>query len=140
MIKKVRPHSSNTTATRLLDIAEALFSEHGYAITTVRDIATRAKVNQALISYHFQNKKGLFNAVFERRASIILEERNTLLSEAKARAKNKPIPCAWQTRIREAKALLSCRLDFIMNQKVLKMPCAQSCMTKPACASWKSSK
>lgn len=92
MVKKVRPHSSNTTAVRLLDIAEALFSEHGYAMTTVRDIATRAKVNQALINYHFQNKKGLFNAVFERRASIILEERNTLLSEAKTRAKNKPIP------------------------------------------------
>jgi AcrR family transcriptional regulator len=92
MIKKVRSHSNNTTAARLLDIAEVLFSEHGYALTTVRDIANRAKVNQALISYHFQNKKGLFNAVFERRASIILEERNTLLNEAKVRAKHKRIP------------------------------------------------
>jgi len=92
MIKKVRSHSNNTTAARLLDIAEVLFSEHGYTLTTVRDIANRAKVNQALISYHFQNKKGLFNAVFERRASIILEERNTLLNEAKARAKHKRIP------------------------------------------------
>ena len=64
MIKKIRPHSNNTTAARLLDIAEVLFSEHGYAMTTVRDIATRAKVNQALINYHFQNKKGLFNADF----------------------------------------------------------------------------
>lgn len=92
MIKKIRPHSNNTTAMRLLDIAEVLFSEHGYAMTTVRDIATRAKVNQALINYHFQNKKGLFNAVFERRASIILAERNMLLNEAKAKAKNKAIP------------------------------------------------
>jgi hypothetical protein len=34
----------------------------------------------------------LFNAVFERRASILLQERVDLLNAAKIKAKNKPIP------------------------------------------------
>jgi AcrR family transcriptional regulator len=76
----------------LLDVAESLFSEFGYAVTTVRDIAAKAKVNQALISYHFQSKHGLFMAVFERRATIILHEREKLLNEAKVRAGQNAIP------------------------------------------------
>jgi len=82
----------NKTATRLFDVAEALFSEHGYALTTVRDIAAKSKVNQALINYHFKNKRGLFNAVFERRATVLLKERADLLRAAKIKAKKKPIP------------------------------------------------
>ena len=56
MLTKTLTVPDNKTATRLLDVAEALFSEHGYALTTVRDIAAKSKVNQALINYHFKNK------------------------------------------------------------------------------------
>ena len=92
MVKKIQSPIQNKTATRLLNVAEILFSEHGYAVTTVRDIAAKAKVNQALINYHFQNKRGLFNAVFERRATIILKERVDLLNAAREKSKKKPIP------------------------------------------------
>ena len=92
MVKKNQSPTQNKTATRLLNVAEILFSEHGYAVTTVRDIAAKAKVNQALINYHFQNKRGLFNAVFERRATIILQERIDLLSAAREKSRKKPIP------------------------------------------------
>ena len=92
MVKKIQSPTQNKTATRLLNVAEVLFSEHGYAVTTVRDIAAKAKVNQALINYHFQNKRGLFNAVFERRATIILQERIELLNAAREKSKKKPIP------------------------------------------------
>ena len=92
MLNKTISTPDNKTATRLLNVAEALFSEHGYAMTTVRDISAKSKVNQALINYHFKNKRGLFNAVFERRASTLLQERVDLLNAAKIKAKNKPIP------------------------------------------------
>jgi AcrR family transcriptional regulator len=92
MVKKNISPTYNATAIRLLDVAEALFSEHGYAMTKVRDISAKSKVNQALINYHFKNKRGLFNAVFERRASILLQERIDLLNAAKLKAKKKPIP------------------------------------------------
>ena len=92
MVKKIQSPTQNKTATRLLNVAEVLFSEHGYAVTTVRDIASKAKVNQALINYHFQNKRGLFNAVFERRATIILQERIDLLNDAREKSKKIPIP------------------------------------------------
>jgi len=92
MVTNILAAPDNKTATRLLNVAETLFSEHGYAMTTVRDIAAKSKVNQALINYHFKNKRGLFNAVFERRASVLLQERVDLLNAAKIKAKNKPIP------------------------------------------------
>jgi AcrR family transcriptional regulator len=78
--------------TRLLDVAEVLFSEWGYAKTSVRAIAQRAEVNQALINYHFVNKTGLFLAVFERRGGTMMKERSTLLAASRANAGQAPIP------------------------------------------------
>ncbi|HPR07042.1 MAG TPA: TetR family transcriptional regulator [Denitromonas sp.] len=52
--------------TRLLDAAEHLFTEHGFAATSVRRIATAAGVPLAMVSYHFGSKKGLMEAVYAR--------------------------------------------------------------------------
>jgi AcrR family transcriptional regulator len=92
MTEKTPGMKSGDTATLLLNIAEILFSEYGYVETTVRQIAHKAKVNQALISYHFQSKRGLYNAVFERRATILLNERVELLETARKRANDKAVP------------------------------------------------
>lgn len=50
----------------LLDAAEKLFSEKGYAATGIREIAGNAGVNLALIQYHFGGKGQLFVAVVHR--------------------------------------------------------------------------
>jgi TetR/AcrR family transcriptional regulator, regulator of cefoperazone and chloramphenicol sensitivity len=50
----------------LLDAAEKLFSEKGYAATGIREIAGNAGVNLALIQYHFGGKGQLFIAVVHR--------------------------------------------------------------------------
>ncbi len=50
---------------RILDAALDLFGERGLTGTTVRDIAGRAKVNIAAISYHFGGKDELYRAVVE---------------------------------------------------------------------------
>lgn len=69
---------TGTRKRRILDAAEILFAEHGYDGVTLRKIATMADVDVALTNYHFGSKKGLFRAVFERRAVIL----NDLRSEA----------------------------------------------------------
>ena len=48
---------------RILEAALDLFGERGLTGTTVRDIAARAKVNVAAISYHFGGKDELYRAV-----------------------------------------------------------------------------
>lgn len=72
--------TSVSTRDRILDAAETLFIEHGFAGTSVRAIATEAGVNLAATNYHFGSKKGLFSAVFQRRVQPINEERLQRLS------------------------------------------------------------
>ncbi|MFT4800160.1 MAG: AcrR family transcriptional regulator [Candidatus Azotimanducaceae bacterium] len=64
-----------TTQDCLLDAAEALFVEKGYAATSLRSIAVRADANLAATHYHFGSKQGLFAAVFHRRVTPINEAR-----------------------------------------------------------------
>lgn len=52
--------------TVILNVAESLFSEHGYAATSIRQIAEQAGVNPALVHYYFSNKKNLLKNVMER--------------------------------------------------------------------------
>lgn len=51
---------------QLLDAAEELFAEHGYAATPLRRVAERAGVNPALVHYYFESKLGLLQAVLDR--------------------------------------------------------------------------
>lgn len=50
----------------LLDAAERLFAEKGYAATPVREVAETAGVNPALVHYYFGSKKNLLIAVMDR--------------------------------------------------------------------------
>ena len=63
------------TRSHILDHAEALFALHGLHGVTVREVARAAAVDPALVHYYFETKQGLFEAVFERRATVLNEER-----------------------------------------------------------------
>jgi AcrR family transcriptional regulator len=52
---------------QILQAAEKLFAEKGFDGTSVRDIATEADVNLAMISYYFKSKENLMQAIFEER-------------------------------------------------------------------------
>ena len=54
------------TVVRILDTAEHLFADRGFAETSLRTITSRAGVNLAAVNYHFGSKKALIQAVFER--------------------------------------------------------------------------
>ena len=63
----------------ILTVAEELFGENGFDGTSVRDIAHKAGVNLAMISYYFGSKEKLLEALIESRAGYsygILEELN----------------------------------------------------------------
>ncbi|MGE5107743.1 MAG: TetR/AcrR family transcriptional regulator [Sphingobacteriales bacterium] len=64
---------------QILTAAEELFSEQGFDGTSVRDIAQKAGVNLAMISYYFGSKEKLLTALVEYRSAYtlgILEELN----------------------------------------------------------------
>ncbi len=58
--------SESNTVERILDAAEVLFAQKGFAETSLRAITSRAGVNLAAVNYHFGSKEALIQAVFER--------------------------------------------------------------------------
>ncbi|MFC6017278.1 TetR/AcrR family transcriptional regulator [Plantactinospora solaniradicis] len=58
-----RQRDAERTRQRILDAATAEFGTHGYAGARIRAIAARAGVNQQLISYYFDGKAGLYQAM-----------------------------------------------------------------------------
>lgn len=64
---------------QILDTAEELFADNGYAATSIRSIAERSGVNPALVHYYFGNKKLLLQNVLER----VLEPMGTAIAEMK---------------------------------------------------------
>lgn len=53
------------TKTRIIDAAGPIFAHKGFAATTVREICSAAKVNQAAINYYFGSKENLYKEVFQ---------------------------------------------------------------------------
>jgi AcrR family transcriptional regulator len=80
------------TKTRLLDAAERLFAERGFAAASLRAITAAAGVNLAAVNYHFRSKQALLEAVFARRLDWINRQRLELLAARQARARRRPPP------------------------------------------------
>jgi AcrR family transcriptional regulator len=79
--------ASEDTRERLLNAAERLFAEQGISGTTLRALTKAAKVNLAAVHYHFGGKEGLLDAVVERRATAMNQERLRELDELERSAK-----------------------------------------------------
>ncbi len=83
---------ATSTKDRILDTAERLFAEKGFAQTSLRDITAEAGVNLAAVNYHFQSKDHLIAAVFERRVGPINEQRLAMLDRFEKEAAGEPVP------------------------------------------------
>src|SRR6185436_13036166 len=101
--------SLKDTRSRILDVAEELFSEQGLDRVSIRDITRKAKVNLAAINYHFGRKEDLIAAVFERRVVPVNEARLAALDavEKAAGRKNPKLEAILEAFIRPA---LQCSL------------------------------
>jgi AcrR family transcriptional regulator len=75
----------------LLDAAERLFAEAGFAATSLRNITAVAGVNLASVNYHFGSKDALLEAVIQRRLAPVNDERLRRLDELEAQAGTEPL-------------------------------------------------
>lgn len=57
----------------ILDTAEQLFLEKGFASTSTTQIAKVVGCNQALIHYYFRTKENLFNSIFESKFKMLFQ-------------------------------------------------------------------
>ena len=71
----------------ILDSAEKMFAQNGYAGTSMRMIAEEAGVAQALIHYHCKTKDKLYEMIIERRAGMINDIRRQELKRCFDEAK-----------------------------------------------------
>jgi AcrR family transcriptional regulator len=72
---------ASKTKEQILNAAETLFAEHGFADTSMRAITQMAKVNLASVNYHFGSKKLLIQAVLQRYLSTLMPDIDNKLSE-----------------------------------------------------------
>jgi AcrR family transcriptional regulator len=78
--------SATDTKQRILDVAEQMFADHGFAGTSLRSIIAAANVNLAAVHYHFKSKDALLEAVVLRRLGPLNEERLNLLNQYETKA------------------------------------------------------
>ena len=65
----------------ILAAAEVEFAEAGFEGAGMKAIATRARVSQALLHYHFGNKERLYGEVIRHRSKLINKARIALLDK-----------------------------------------------------------
>src|SRR4051812_6097283 len=68
-----RETDAMATRDALVDAALELFTERGYAAVGTEEIVARAKVTRGALYHHFEDKRDLFRAVFERVEADLME-------------------------------------------------------------------
>ena len=71
----------NDKQIQIMETAEILFAEKGFNGTSVRDIAEKANVNLAMISYYFGSKDKLLEALFGYRGEYFKLKLETIIED-----------------------------------------------------------
>ena len=82
--------AQSDTVKRILDAAEQLFAEKGFAETSLRLITSKAGVNLAAVNYHFGSKNALIHAVFARFLTPFSATLENAFDELEERCDGKP--------------------------------------------------
>jgi AcrR family transcriptional regulator len=69
----------NDKQIQIMEAAERLFADKGFAGSSVRDIAEAAGVNLAMISYYFGSKEKLMEAMFQHRGQYFKIQLESIL-------------------------------------------------------------
>jgi len=90
-LRAIKPQ--HETRTRILDVAEELFMQHGFEGASMRMLTAKAGVNLAAVNYHFGSKHALIEAVFRRRLDPMNVARIAALDQLEAEAQGRvPAP------------------------------------------------
>ena len=73
-----RKHIKQSARARLLEAGVKLFSEKGYANTSVREIVELASVSKPILYYYFKSKEGMFRSILD----YALRQQEHMLAEA----------------------------------------------------------
>lgn len=65
-VRTRRQRYSDSTKRALVDVAEQLFTTHGYSATSLDAIVAGADVTKGALYHHFSGKQAVFEAAFER--------------------------------------------------------------------------
>ena len=81
---------ASDTRSRILAAAADEFGARGFAATTVDRIARRARVNKAMIYYHFPNKRALYTCIIRDLFAPIAEPLAAMAADAPRRRQARP--------------------------------------------------
>lgn len=95
----------------LLDAAEALMLEQGYAAVTSRRIAAKAGFRSQLVHYYFHTMDDLFLALFRRRAEEGLQVQARLLTSAR------PLHALWEFSANNESAAFTMEIAALANHR-----------------------
>jgi AcrR family transcriptional regulator len=95
----------------LLDAAEQLMLEEGYAAVTSRRVAEKAALKSQLVHYYFRTMDDLFLAAFRRRAEQGLD------AHAQALASPQPLWALWRFSIDPAATALTMEYVALANHR-----------------------
>jgi AcrR family transcriptional regulator len=98
------------TTKRLLEVARAQFTKHGYAQTATEAIVEEAGVTRGALYHHFGSKEGLFKAVVE----AVQKDVASRIEEAVSKH-NDP----WQQLLIGCKTFLTASMDADIQQIML---------------------
>ena len=104
------------TKTRILTVAEKMFSELGFDGTRVDDIAKEAGVNKALIYYYFKSKNEILDTLF---ASLVEDVKKILIKNV--------IDTPYINHEESCRQLFDAYLSFIIEKrKIIKIAVVES--------------
>jgi len=78
------PAHADAVRSQLLAAARELFADRDFKAVSVRDIARAARVNPAMVHYHFDDKQGLYRAMLEETLGPMLRRLQALAEEPDA--------------------------------------------------------
>lgn len=103
--------AKSETRTLLLDHAERLMAEEGYAAVTSRRLAKDAGLSPQIVYYYFQTMDALFEAVFVRLAETLLKASETVKDA------EDPLMALWNLSADPATAVLTTEIVALANHR-----------------------
>ena len=86
---------------QLIEVGREVFSERGFAATSVEEIAARAKVSKPILYDHFGGKEGLYAVIVDRELEFILSRIANAVTSGSPRARVEQATLAYLSYVRE---------------------------------------